>query len=336
MDSKPSDGLKKFKNSSLDPTVQIDTVLLSKIDSEDVTYQITTRSALEDLLPTIQSFGLLHLPVLIERACGYSIVCGFRRIAACRKLGWETITAKIYRAGTNPFKVARQSIADNILQRPLNLVETSRAMNLLADTSPDQEQLRNAALALGLSVSSAAFAKVKKICRLPFPIQDGILTGTINLAMALELARLDAEDSTALVGLFSQLKVGLNKQRELLMLLTEIGKREDAAIRQLIAEQTMQDILQDSELDRAIQRQKIRAHLRQRRYPAIVKAEMDYFKCVGQLKLGKHIQMIPPRDFEDTAYTLTLNFKNRQDLRDLKDKIEEMLENPALVKILKR
>ena len=80
----------------------------------------------------------------------------------------------------------------------------------------------------------------------------------------------------------------------------------------------------------------IRSNLRRRRYPAITKAEADYQDRVRQLKLGKHIKLVPPKDFEGTTYALTLRFKNQQDLRDLKQKIESLLENPALAEILKR
>ena len=59
-------------------------------------------------------------------------------------------------------------------------------------------------------------------------------------------------------------------------------------------------------------------------------------QIVQLLKLGKHIQLLPPRDFEGTEYTMTLRFKNQQDLSDLQRRIDKILEQPALGKILKR
>ncbi len=336
MDSKASDGHQGAENSSPDSVARADTVSLTEINAKDATFRITTRKQFEDLLDTIQSLGLLHPPVLIENSSGYSIVCGFRRIAACRQLGWKSINARIHKAGADRFEIARLAIADNALQRPLNLVETSRALNLLADTSPDQQQFKEAALSLRLPISPSVVPKALEICRLPLPIQEGILSGTINMSMALELGEFDAAVASTLVGFFSQLKVGLNKQRELLLLLTEIARREDISVQQLIADKPLQDILQNTVIDRAIQRQNIRSYLRQRRYPAISKAEADYQKRVRQLKLGKQIQLVPPKNFEGTTYALTLHFENRQDLSNLNKRIEKILEHPALGKILKR
>jgi ParB family chromosome partitioning protein len=335
MASKPSDGREQGKSIGAALAVRADTISLTDIDSEDSTYRITTRNQLEDLLETIPSIGLLHQPVLIENASGFTVVCGFRRIAACRQLGLKTLSAKIFASVQDRFQMARLAIADNILQRPLNLIETSRALNLLMDTSADRQQFKEAALTLGLPVNPVVATKVQPLCRLAIPIQKGILSNTINLSMALELGKMDPKDAEMLVVLFNQLKLGLNRQRELHLLVTEIAKREDISIQQLMAEQPLQGILQDADLDRAIQRQQIRSLLRQRRYPAITKAETNYQKQVRQLKLGKHIQLIPPRDFEGTTYAMTLQFKDQKDLIALNTKINEILEHPALGKILK-
>ena len=139
--------------------------------------------------------------MLIANSAGYAIVCGFRRVAACRKLGWTRITARILEKTVDRFKTAQLSIADNAFQRSLNLVETSRALKLLDDFGPDNQQRREAAEALGLPISRSVTPEVKKICRLPLPIQEGILTNIINLTMALELGGLDPTTAEGLVRL---------------------------------------------------------------------------------------------------------------------------------------
>jgi ParB family chromosome partitioning protein len=317
-----------------DHTVSYQTISLVDIDFEDPAFRITTRNDIDDLLGSIQKIGLLQPPVLMANSAGYMIVCGFRRIAACRKLGWTRITAGILKKTVDRFKTAQLSIADNAFQRSLNLVETSRALKLLDDFGPGNQQRKEAAEALGLPISRSATLKVKKICRLPLPIQEGILADTINLSMALELGGLDPATAEDLVWLFDQLKVGLNKQRELLLLLKEIARREDTSIPHLIAEKPLQEILNNTEMDRAVRRQKVRSYLRQRRFPAITEAETDYRKWVRQLKLGNNINLIPPKDFEGTTFSMTLRFNNRRELSDLKKRIEKIIQHPAFGKIL--
>jgi ParB family chromosome partitioning protein len=310
------------------------TISTADIDTENLTFRITTADGIEDLLGSIQKIGLIQPPVLMANPSGYTIVCGFRRISACRRLGWTGLTARVLAKRFDRFRAAQMSIADNALQRSLNLVEISRALNLLDDCGPGSQQRRYAAQALGLPVNRSVVPAIKKICQLPLPIQEGILKETINLSMALELGELEPAAAEGLVRLFDQLKVGLNKQRELLLLLKEIAEREDSAILQLIAEKPLQEILNNAEMDRAIKRQNVRSYLRQRRFPAISKAETDYRKWVGQLKLGNHISLIPPKDFEGNTFSMTLRFNNRRDLADLNKKIENVIQHPALGKIL--
>ena len=334
MDSKSFDDQNVFQDITAGHEADYRSVSLVDIDSDDHTFRITTRTDIEDLLGSIPKIGLLQPPVLIAASGGHTIVCGFRRIAACRRLGKTRITARILDIALDPFNAAQLSIAENAFQRSLNLVETSRALNLLGDFGPDQQQRREAADWLGLPVNRSVTREIKKICNLPLVIQESILTDTINLSMALELGRLDKTTAEGLVGLFHQLKVGLNKQRELILLLKEIAAREDTSVLQLIGEKPLQEILNAAEMDRAVKRQKVRSYLRQRRFPTITRAEEDYRKLVKQLKLGGNINLIPPKDFEGNTFSLALRFDNGRELGDLNKKIEKMIQHPALAKIL--
>ena len=120
----------------------------------------------------------------------------------------------------------------------------------------------------------------------------------------------------------------------MLELLKEIAEKEEIAIQQLLSEKPLQEILENDEMDRAVKRHEVRSFLRQRRFPAITKAETEYHKWAKQLKLGNNINLIPPKDFEGSTFSMNLRFNNRQDLCDLNKKIEEIIQNPALGKIL--
>jgi ParB family chromosome partitioning protein len=333
MGSKSSDKQDIHMGIPLDPAIAIQKVMMSKVNLADSTFRITTCTDLNKLVLSIQKLGLLHPPLLEYNSPKYVIVCGFRRIAACMKLGWKKVPVRILKENFDRFELAQLAIADNALQRSLNLLETSRAVKLLTDTCTDQKQLKQASRDLGLPSNPSATAKAEKICQLQLKIQDGILADTINMSMALELGRLDPEVAECLVEFFGQLKVGLNKQRELLLLLKEIAKREDISIRQVIAEKKLQKILQNAELDRAVMRQEIRSYLRQRRFPAISRAEEKYENLVKQLKLGNNINLIPPKDFEGMTYLMTLRFDNRKELTNMKEKFEKIIQHPSFGKI---
>lgn len=336
MDSKPSDDQIGSGDKPPSNIPNYKTVSLADVNSDECSFRITTRNGIEDLAESVARFGLLNPPVLIRDGSGYIIVCGFRRIAACRHLGCSQVPARVLKENTDRLQMVQLAIADNASQRSLNLVETSRALNLLAEVCSDPKQFTEAGLALGLPVNPAAVAKIKKISQLPRRIQERIVTGEIGMSMALALGQMDAPAGAALLGLFDELKVGLNRQRELLLLVNEIALRENCPIQKLIAEKPLQQILLDTQLDRAVKRKKIRSYLQQRRYPSISEAATHYAKRVKRLKLGNNINLIPPRNFEHTAFTLTLRFNDLEDLSNLKKKIEDIMMHPALAEILER
>ena len=334
MGSNSSDKQNVFKDVPLDPSIGLQAVMLADVDSDDTSFRITTRTELEDLVPSIRQLGLMHVPVLKHNPPGYIIVSGFRRIAACRILGWKQIYARVLQQNFDFFEMVRLAVADNALQRPLNLIETSRALKLLLSAKTEKGVLAAAAAELGLPLSPAIVSKLKKICDLPEPIQKGILENAIDLSMALELDRFEPEDGHALLGLFNHLKLGLNRQRELLLLLEEISLREEIPIQQMIAEKPLKHILENTETDRSIKRQKVRTYLRRRRFPVISKAETQYKAFVKQLKLGPNINLMPPRDFEGMTYTMTIRFDNQKELKNSKEKLEKIIHHPGLGKIL--
>ncbi|MGA6925838.1 MAG: ParB N-terminal domain-containing protein, partial [Desulfosarcina sp.] len=111
--------------------IEITPVSVDRIDTADHTFKITTNTDTNDLTSSIGSVGLLQPPILMPTAKGYRTVTGFRRIAACEGLNLTPIAARLLPPDTSPMVCAQMAVADNALQRPLNLIEQSRAYALL-------------------------------------------------------------------------------------------------------------------------------------------------------------------------------------------------------------
>ena len=311
-------------------------VKLSLIDSNDDSFRITTQINSDHLMDSIDNVGMLNLPLLIEKKSGYKIVCGFRRIEACRRLGWTDVEARILDSDTKSLECVKYAIADNSLQRPLNLIEQSRSINMLYGFFKDVSALGKALSVMGLPDNPSIIKKIKELHRLPGFVQNGILSNTISLAMALELGRLKLEAGECLAKLFQTLTLSLNKQREILSLVKEISLREDISILKVIENDNLQKILTNKNLDRNQKIRKIRIYLKQRRFPVITAAEKEFEKHVKKLKLGSGTKLIPPDNFEGTTYTLKLFFKNLIELKNRKASIDALIKNPSLNKILDR
>jgi ParB family transcriptional regulator, chromosome partitioning protein len=309
-------------------------VNLSQIDFSDDAFRITTEKQVDDLMQSINHVGVLHLPLLLKKESTYTIICGFRRIEACRRLNWPRVEARILDPATLSLTCIKYAITDNAFQRPLNLIEKSRSIEMLSVFFKDINRLSEELSVLGLSEHPSMIKKLKGICHFSESIQNSILSNSISLAMVLELAGMSEDDAKGFITLFDTLKLGLNKQREIVTLVKEIAMREDKSILQVIEESHLNKILMNEELDKNQKAHNVRIYLKQRRFPTIAVIEKSYEKYHQNLNLERGFKLIPPTNFESPTYILQLNFNNMTQLKGLRTALDALMENPYLKKIV--
>ena len=311
-----------------------DLVLISSINREDDTFHITTGALTDDLVISIKTSSLINKPILVRRASDFQIISGFRRVAAFQSLGLAKIRTRIADADTEKLECVRIAITENSLQRPLNLIELSRSFYMLSEFYKNDNEMARAASELGLPDNPSFINKIKNLCKLPQPVQKGVLSNTISLAVALELEMFERDEGVAFANLFNDLKLSLNKQREVINRIKEIAIREDVSVLSLLETGRIREIVKNKDMDRALKVNKIRLYLRQRRFPEISKAEEYFEKKIKELKLGSDIKLSPPKNFEAPDYSLNLQFASMEQLREKKTALEKIIQNPILKDIL--
>ena len=307
---------------------------LASIDLEDNTFRITTDTRIEELILSIKSVGLLNPPILIKKTSGFQIISGFRRISACLSLGIAEIPARILDSDRKKLECVKFAITENSLQRTLNLIEQSRSFYMLSGFYKDNDHLAKAASVLGLPNNPSIINKIKKICKLPRDIQNGVLSNTISLSMALELEMLEKDEGSAFAILFDNLRLSLNKQREIITHIKEIAIIDNISIINLLTKSHLREITDDKDLDRSQKINKIRLYLKQRRFPEITRAEKELEIKIKNLKLGSNMKLIPPKNFEASTYSLNLQFTSIEQLQENKTELDKIIQNPILKDIL--
>jgi len=309
---------------------------LSSIDIENSFYSITTTEpSIEPLAASIGALGLLNPPFLYAQDDRkYMIVSGFKRVAACLHLGYDKIHAHLLKQNTPPERMAELAIGENALQRSLNLVETSRALNLLNGTVEDSSKLAEKCRRLGLPDHPSMMGKVMRVCRMPAAVQEGLLEGRISLNTALTLEGLGLETVAALVDMFTGLHLSHSKQREILTNLDDIKRRDRMDISVLLQGSQLRDLLSNPDTSRAQKVHLVRRHFRSKRFPFLTLTEETFQKESKKLVLGDTIRLHAPAGFESSEYAITLNIKKLSDLEQCIISLEKALANPALKKIL--
>ena len=308
---------------------------LSRIDIENSAYRITTEPSIESLAASIGDLGLLNPPFLhAPDDHKYLIVSGFKRVAACRHLGYTKILAHLLKQDTPPARVAELAICDNALQRSLNLVETSRSLNLLSKFVDDPSTLAKACRRLGLPDHPSMMGKIMGVCRMPAAVQEGLLEGTISLNTALTLGGLGPETVAALVDMFTELHLSHSKQREILTNLDDIKRRDRTEINVLFQDLQLRDLLSNPETSRAQKANLVRRHFRSKRFPLLTFTEETFQEESKKIVLGDNIRLHAPSGFESNEYVFSMNIKNVPDLERSILNLKKALANPALKKIL--
>jgi ParB family chromosome partitioning protein len=310
---------------------RISSVSLDQIKTGDHTFKITTKTEITDLALSISANGLLQPPVLIKTGRKFTIICGFRRIAACETFDIARIPARVLRSNHSTLTCAQIAISDNASQRSLNIVEQSRAYALirkLADRSPGWQKIVEST---GLACSQTAMDRIIPVAGMPVSLQDAILEGSIALPIALHINQLKENDAKALCSFFRQVATGLNIQRELLALISEISLRDDIPIARLLAQADIAEIIANEDSPAPQKVQHLRMMLKAQRYPELSKAEASFNQKVKALKLNPRIQIHPPRFFEGTSYRLSLTVDSRRQLKSLHAELEKLVHHPNLL-----
>lgn len=311
-------------------TYKISKVALAQINPHDHCFRITTARDKPDLVASVRKIGLLEPPALKAGASGLSIVSGFRRIHACRQLGLQSILVRILAQELEPLDCLRIAVTENASQRPLNLVETARAVQRFKQYCRQEGELKDELAILDLPTSRAMIDKLDRLGRLRPELQDAIVEGWIGLNVALNVGDLPRPDQVAVCALFASLRMSVSKQKEILTFAQDIAGRDRKRIGDVLQSRNMRAIIAADDLERNQKIAMIRRHLKQKRYPNLSKAEAQYREVIRALRLGAQMRIDPPAAFEGECYTLSLQFRNRHDLDNAYHKLGTLLEDAAI------
>ena len=309
-------------------------VSLKQIRLEDETFRISTDTSGDALVRSVRRMGLIHPPILRPCGEGFVVVSGFRRLAACSALGIADILVRLMDSGASDAECIEMAIADNAFQRQLNSIEMSRALKLLSFLYPDVRSLSAAALDLGLPDNPAVIGKLLLLSGLPHEIQGGVVSEVLSMVMALELGQLDGSAGVVLTELFGYLKIGLNKQREILTLVQEIAHRDHLSVEDVLKTADIRDIVNHEKWDRSRKTVLLREYLKRRRYPRITSFEADFENRRQSLNLDPAVTLAPPRDFEGKTFSFHIQFSSPVELRQRLSQVQEIASGPILESIL--
>lgn len=316
---------------SLDPEV---------IDMDDDRYRISAASGssgpgIDALVESIRVVGVINFPILEKKTGGYRIVCGFKRIQACRTLGIKALRCRIADPPWRELDCLKHAVADNAMARHLSTLEQARAIVKLRLACGSDADLSGLAKPLGVEVNADLAEKFERLCRLPEDIQQLVEDGGISMKVALEIEKLDGASAAAAAMLFNRLRPTVNHQQELFSGLKAIAAVSDTGIDQLLSSPPLADIIEKNGVDRKTKLRMLRGELRRLRYPYMTRFYDRFYDHLRSVDLPGGVSIAAPKDFESPVFTLTVDFSNAEELRRKADQIKLLGGRGELESLLK-
>jgi len=312
-------------------------VEIHHIDLSDTTFKISTEIPIDDLIASIGNIGLISPPTLKQTAEDkYIVVSGFRRVEACCSLGWQYVDARIIIESESNLEPLKLAIADNALNRQLNVIEQAVSVSKLSAFYPDHVELSSESQSIGLNVNPGLIKKLKKIDTVDIELKNKVAADIVPFSIGLELGDMEQTAATAFAQIIEKLHPTLNHQKEIIRLVKEVSRLKGAPILDVINDRIVNDAINDPDLDRKQKIQIIRQHLKQVRYPEIVCFESNYQACLRRMKLPESIFLNPPADFEGNNFSMVLHFQNLNQFKTVSDLLNQLQNHPDFAKILEK
>jgi hypothetical protein len=293
----------------------------------------------EKILKSVGAVGVLQPIIVSGCPChgGYQIVAGFRRAYACRKIGIEIVNANIYQVEPeNSLGVFWLVLSENASHRRFNDVEKSLILTKLVEQfhCNRDEVMRTYMPLLELAPNDKVLEIYLKIADFEEDIKCYIAVHDLPMTVLELLAKLSPNDRTAVFMLFSKLKPGINKMKELLASLDEIALREGSSIHHVLAECSIQDILTHKKYSGPQKVEHIRRIIREKRYPQFTDLEREYHAQVKQLELPHGLRLQTDRFFEDDTLSAMFHFQTPEQLRTFAEELLKLSQKTELQHLL--
>ncbi len=289
------------------------------------------------LKDSIHKVGLLHPVCLREHPQGWQIVCGARRVLACRELGWRDIPAQTWAANACATERALEiSLAENTLHRQLNPMEQARALHKFHTLANWEisKLVTEIAPQLGLPQSSEMVQDYLSLLKLEPEIQVAVADGSLSPAHAFLLAPLNPPERTFLFNQVVQTCLpSLNESREIIENLLDLKIMLKKSLPEILEGKNISAILHSSLKNPRDKCRFLRIELRRLRFPQLNRLEDEFAKILSALGLKNNVQVRHSPYFENNHLDFTVRAQHAEELTETIQHLSTVSANGGLHKL---
>ncbi len=316
-----------------------ETIDIEYIDLDNSTYRISSHDKSERLEQSILQYGLLT-PCIVRKVPGnFIIISGHKRARAVKALGLQNITAFIIREQEDKFKTdlfcSRLSIMENAFQRELDIIEKARGVHLLSRLISEEIIALESSYVFNAEFNVNTIKRFLKISAMPEQVHDMIQKKQISVNTAIKISEYDKIVFNLFLNIFKNIKMGQNKQLEIVTNSIEIAKRDNLPLSRLLGSEEIQQLVMHEHPDENYKADCLRSYLKKLRFPELSKALENLQHTIRELKLNHGLKLYCPENFEGDDFSIFFEFKNIEGFKHHLNKLSSMHKSKAFEDLFK-
>ena len=309
------------------------------IDAECEDFRISEELDSACLADSLRAVGQLNPVILLESGARLIIVCGFRRIAALRRLGVRAAIARILTADDcltpHPLELA---LYDNLAHRKLSPLEQARVLAKLRDIcGVTRERLIGEYLPLlGMPPRENTLAAYFALHTARLELKKLFAADALTLVSLERLARLSDDEQARFAPLITAVRLSASLQKKTFELLDDLAEINRAVFTAPFDIPEIQELLRDVKLSSFQKGEKLYRTLYRLRNPSLAHAESDFAGQRKRLGLPVSVRVIPPPYFETAELRVEFEASNPQKFRELAAALQKAADSPELDRLFQK
>jgi ParB/RepB/Spo0J family partition protein len=305
---------------------------LTDIDQEDLLTDFSMDGCPEKLMDSVKVIGIRHPICVCPSGNRYSIVSGHKRFQAAPRSGLTTIPVFIVPELDDASRLVI-NLNENFGQRQYSDIEKGGILNKLTQAGVSDETIIAEYMPLlELERSKKLFQDLSGVKSLSHKMQ--ILLHRAGVPVKTFNTFYKWNSLTEAENLFSILKPGVNKWRDLLDLINEVAARENTTQGEIISRDDIQKILTSTDLPAPQRYDPIHKTLHNLRYPVLSDMRKQVARALDEMELDDKTRLRFQDTFENNELKLELKFQSEKELSQQVEKIFKALQSGSVEKLI--
>ncbi len=295
---------------------------LDKIDLCDDRFRISYFLSFSDIVPSISKSGLLNPPVLVCRDERNIVVSGWRRVLACRELARDSIPVFIS-TEKEDLELFKIPVYENLSFRKYNVIEKAEILKKLRQFGEDGEGIRKQYLPLlEIPPTKEYLGVYLKLAEFNVRQKKALLQRKISQEALKDIVLLSSHERSLILPWL--LCLSLNKQKQFLIDLLEISKRDNLSLKDVFGSDRFIAVQENKNLSPVQRANRICALLHEKRYPMLSQWNRVFNSILKKMELPPGIVISPSLFFEGEEMTIKFSFKTRDEFLKTLEQLFEM------------